>query len=157
MTKSLLVLAVLATPAFADSNRAIVEKDLAIADSKQHFERFAEVEAADAEIVMPSGTFKGPQQHAQMAKMFATAMPNYKHTLGQCVEQGEWISCEGTFSGDNKGPLPMPDGKTLPATGKHVEFSFVGIGRIKAGKMQQLHVYYDTAVMFTQLGLMPRP
>jgi predicted ester cyclase len=156
MTKSLLFLALLTTttPALAD-NRAVIDKMLAIGDSKTKLERFAEVESPDFEMTMPFGSFKGPAAHAQMSKGFATAYPNYKHTITRCVESGEYISCEGIFAGDNKGPIAMPDGKTIPATGKHVEFGWIGYAHIKNGKIDQLHVMFDTAVMMTQLGLLP--
>ena len=115
------------------------------------------VDAPDLEMMTPMGSFRGIEGHKQLTGGFAMAFPNFKHTIGNCIESGDTIACEGKFSGDHTGPMMMPDGQTVPATRKHVEFPFSGIMRIKNGKAASIHAYFDTMSMMQQLGLLPPP
>jgi predicted ester cyclase len=155
---AVVVVALFAGTVFAkgETNRQVVEKMLQFADAKTP-EKFAEIESADFELKTPMGMLKGPQGHTQMMQQFATAMPNFKHTIKECVESGEAISCEGKFVGDHTGPMMMPDGKTMAASGKHVEFDWVGVAHVKSGKLTSLHVYFNPMDMMMQIGAMPAP
>lgn len=139
-----------------EPNRQVMERWFEAVDSKQT-DKLAGVEAADIEMKTPMGLSKGTEAHAQMTKMFATAFPNFKHTLGRCVESGDMISCEGKFTGDNTGPMSMPNGQTIPATNKHVEFEWSGMAQIKKGKVAAADVYFDNMGLMQQLGLVPPP
>jgi ketosteroid isomerase-like protein len=48
-----------------------------------------------------------------------------------------------------------PDAE-IPATGKTLDFPFVGVFRVERGKISSIRIYYDQVEVFTQLGLMPR-
>ena len=98
---------------------------VAAIDSKQT-DKLAGVEAADLEMKTPMGPTKGTEAHAQMTKMFAAGFPNFKHTISRCVESGDTIACEGKWAGDHTGPFAMPNGQSVPATNKHVEFEWAG-------------------------------
>jgi predicted ester cyclase len=156
-TLAILTLTVLfASPAVAkkETARQVMDRFFAVVDSKQ-LDKLAEVDAADLEMMTPMGAFKGVEGHQQLIKGFATASPNFKHTVTRCIEQGDTISCEGTFAGDHTGPLMMPTGQALPATGKHFEFKWLGMATVKGGKVTSVHVYFDPMVMMQQLGLVP--
>jgi predicted ester cyclase len=156
-TLAILTLTVLfAAPAAAkkETARQVMDRFFAVVDSKQ-LDKLAEVDAADLDLVTPMGAFKGVEGHQQMLTGFATASPNFKHTVTRCIEQGDTISCEGTFAGDHTGPLMMPTGQAVPATGKHFEFKWLGIATVKGGKVTSVHVYFDPMVMMQQLGLVP--
>jgi predicted ester cyclase len=137
-----------------ESARQVVDRFFEVVDSKQ-IDRLSEVDAANLIMTTPMGAFTGPQGHGQMLKGFGTAFPNFKHTTTRCVEAGDEISCEGTFSGDHTGPMMMPDGKAIPPTKKHVEFPYVGFAKVKGGKVAQLNVYFDVMSLIRQLGLVP--
>jgi predicted ester cyclase len=150
---------VVAAPALAakkPSPEAFMSHYFEAVDSKKP-ERLADVDAPDVVMVTPGGTFKGLEGHQQLTAFFAAAFPNFKHTVSHCIQQGDEISCEGSFAGDHTGPLRMPTGQTVPATQRHVEFPWLGMATIKNGKMASVHVYFDTMVMMTQLGLVPPP
>jgi predicted ester cyclase len=151
-----LLFAAPATAAKKLSAKELMEKYFAAVDSKQP-ERLAEVDAPDIEMVTPMGTFKGLEGHKQLTAGFAAAMPNFKHTITRCIEQGETVACEGSFGGDHTGPMMMPNGQTVPATGKHVEFKWGGLATVKNGKVSSVHVFFDTMTMMQQLGLIPAP
>jgi predicted ester cyclase len=147
-----------AAPAAAKKPSAteFVEHYFAAVDSKQP-ERLAEVDAPDLVMVTPMGTVKGAEGHQQMTAGFAAAFPNFKHTVGHCIEQGESISCEGRFTGDHTGPMMMPNGQSIPATHRHVEFPWAVMLSVKNGKVGTMHVYFDSMAMMQQLGLIPPP
>jgi predicted ester cyclase len=145
-----------AAQAKKESNRQVLERWFEAVDSKQT-DKLAGVETADIEMKTPMGLTKGTQGHVQMTRMFAAAFPNFKHTLGRCVESGETIACEGKFTGDNTGPMAMPNGQTIPATSKHVEFEWAGMAQVKNGKVASANVYFDNMGFMQQLGLVPPP
>jgi predicted ester cyclase len=138
----------------SEGNREVIDRWFAIVDSRQT-EKLASVETADFVMKMPMGTIKGVEGHTGLVKMFGTAFPNMKHTVTRCVESGETISCEGTFAGDNTGPMAMPNGKSLPASGKHVDFGWAGIATVKGGKVASVNVYFDTMALMQQIGAVP--
>ena len=138
------------------TNRQVIDQFYEVVDGKK-LDRLAEIEAADLVFTTPMGTVKGPAAHGQMLTGIATAFPNYKHTVKRCVESGNLISCEGTWSADHTGPMMMPDGKSIPATKKHVELPFVGFGRVQAGKLAEMNVAFDMMALMQQLGLIPAP
>jgi predicted ester cyclase len=142
--------------AMKKTKRHFMDRFFQVVDSKQ-LDKLAEVDAPDLDMIMPMGPVKGLEGHKRMLQGFGTAFPDFKHVTSRCVESGDLISCEGTFSGDHTGPMMMPDGKTLPATNKHVEIPYAGIARIKNGKVAELHVYFDNMSFMMQLGLLPQP
>ena len=137
-----------------ESNRQVIDRWCQAVDSKQ-VEKLVEVETADVDMKMPTGPVKGTLGHQQMTKMFATAFPNFKHTVTHCVESGDEIACEGRFAGDNTGPMMMPNGQTVPASNKHVDFEWAGVAKIKGGKVSAVHVYFDMMGFMQQLGAAP--
>ena len=139
-----------------ETNRQVLDRWFQVVDSKQ-IEKIPELETSDFEMRMPMGIIRGPEGHMQMAKGFATAFPNFKHVVERCIESGDLITCEGRFVGDHTGPLMTPDGQTIPATNKHVDFAFLGMAEVKGGKVANVHVYFDNMGFMQQLGLMPAP
>ncbi|HET6281798.1 MAG TPA: ester cyclase [Polyangia bacterium] len=136
------------------SNRQVLERWFEVIDAKQ-LDKFGDVETADMEMKTPMGVTKGTQGHVQMTRMFAAAFPNFKHTVSHCVESAENIACEGKFAGDNTGPMMMPNGQSLPASNKHVEFDFACAAIVKNGKIASAHAYFDMLGMMQQLGAIP--
>jgi predicted ester cyclase len=143
-----------ATAAKKLSPKEFMERYFAAIDSKKP-EKLAEVDAADVEFMTPMGTFNGVAGHQQMSAGFAAAFPNFKHTVSRCIEQGETLACEGSFAGDHTGPMMMPNGQSIPATNRHVQFTWGGLATVKGGKVTSVHVYFDTMAMMQQLGLVP--
>jgi len=47
-----------------------------------------------------------------------------------------------------------PNGAEIPATGKKVDFPFVGVFQITDGKISAIRIYDDQIEVLTQLGLM---
>jgi hypothetical protein len=88
---------------------------------------------------------------------FGRAFPDQAHRVVASAEAGDLVAVEGNFSGTNSGPIAMPDGGELPATGRGVSLGYAHIARLEGGRFSSWHVYFDTAAFMTQLGLVPEP
>ena len=75
------------------------------------------------------------------------------------VATEDQVADELEFSGTDKGPIQGPPGTPpLPATGKRVTGAKgTYFGRIRDGKVVEVHTYPDMAGLLMQLGLMPPP
>jgi predicted ester cyclase len=47
------------------------------------------------------------------------------------------------------------NGVEIPATGRTLDFAFVGVFRVEAGRISSIRLYYDQVEVLAQLGLMP--
>jgi len=135
------------------TNADVMARYFQLVDGKQPG-TLAEVEAPGVSYELPLGKMDSAR-HAQVLQSFAVAFPNYKHTITRCVEAGDLVSCEGTFSADHTGPLAMPDGSTLPPTQKHVEFPIAEFARVQNGKFIEYDGYFDVLGFLAQLGVGP--
>jgi steroid delta-isomerase-like uncharacterized protein len=87
----------------------------------------------------------------QMARAFAVGTGE----VGRSSETEDTYFGEITFRGTNTGDLTMPDGTSIPATGKSFEVSGVESARVRDGKLIEHNMYWDTLGMMRQLGLLP--
>ena len=75
--------------------------------------------------------------------------------MGRSSETGDTYLGEITFRGTNTGDLKMPDGTSIPATGKPVAVHGVEFARVRDGKLVEHNMYWDSLTMMRQLGLLP--
>ena len=66
---------------------------------------------------------------------------------------GEWTCVTGVMTGTFSRPMPMPDGKTVPPTGKSFKLNMVTIGHWKDGKMDHEWLFWDNQTFMKQIGL----
>lgn len=112
----------------------------------------------DAELVTPMAPpLKGREAVAQYWKQMKESFPDARVTIHRMVGEGDITATEYTFTATNTGPLYMPTGEKLPATGKRMEVAALDIGVMEDGKVKSLHQYFDTVPGLVQLGLMPAP
>jgi hypothetical protein len=65
---------------------------------------------------------------------------------------GDYVVSTGTFTGKNDGPM-----MGMKPTGKQVTLGYLQIDRLEAGKIKESWLFYNSAAMAMQLGLMPAP
>ena len=70
-------------------------------------------------------------------------------------DSGDTAIVEWLFHGTNTGPLPLPSGETMAATGKRVSIRGADVVTFAGGAAVKLHSYYDQVELLSQLGLMP--
>jgi len=68
---------------------------------------------------------------------------------------GDHVVEEARYTGTHTGTWRSPNGAEVPATGRELDFPFVGVFRVGEGKISSIRIYYDQIEVLTQLGLMP--
>lgn len=118
---------------------------------------YAAFYADDATLVAPDGTFTGRDAIAEMWTASRVTFPDAKLVVNLTVEDGDKVVSEWTFTATNLGELPMPDGTTIPATGKALTINGMDVIEIENGKITSHRLYYDNMAAFAQLGLVEAP
>jgi ketosteroid isomerase-like protein len=70
------------------------------------------------------------------------------------AEDGEPPAEEGLLTGTSTGPLPMPDGAEIPATGAAIELPYVAMHVVREGRFVESRYYWDQMATLGQLGLL---
>ena len=112
--------------------------------------------ADDAVQLMPDGTFVGREAITERLAKELVAFPDVQHRFISYVEQDDAFADEWIFEGTHTGPLTMPDGTQVPATGKRVVVRGMEIVELRDGKIVANNLYYDNLAVAGQLGLLPR-
>jgi ketosteroid isomerase-like protein len=102
-----------------------------------------------------AGELKGRQEASERDGVFMEAFPDGEMEIAASYDSGDTAIVEWLFHGTNTGPLPLPGGETLPATGKRVSVRGADVVTFAGGAAVKLHSYYDQVELLTQLGLMP--
>lgn len=113
--------------------------------------------AEDAELALPGmEPLKGREAIRQAWGGFMAAFPEEHATL-RSVAEGNVVVTEWTSTAVNTGPLPLPTGELMPATGKTIIISGVDIAEVVEGKVKRHAFYWDNVPFLTQLGILPAP
>ena len=65
---------------------------------------------------------------------------------------GDYVVCTGVFTGKNDGPM-----MNMKPTGKQVTVGYLQVERLEGGKIKESWLFYNSAAMAMQLGMMPAP
>jgi steroid delta-isomerase-like uncharacterized protein len=84
-----------------------------------------------------------------------TAAPDRGSRNVVLFADGDHVVEQARYTGTHTGTWRSPDGVEIPATGKTLDFPFVGIFRVADKKISSIRLYYDQIEVLTQLGLMP--
>ena len=110
----------------------------------------------DVVLVTPdTGEVKGREQAVEWNRKFMEAFPDGKLEIPASFDSGDTGIVEWVFYGTNTGPLPLPNGETLPATGRRVTVRGIDVSILEGGSVVSQRSYYDQVELLTQLGLMP--
>lgn len=85
-----------------------------------------------------------------------SAFPDIHFTIEEVIAEGEQVVVRYLWRGTNTGDIVMPM-MHIPATGKQVTLTGIGIGRFVEGKTVELWTAQDNLGAFQQLGLFPVP
>jgi|tagenome__1003787_1003787.scaffolds.fasta_scaffold20247266_2 steroid delta-isomerase-like uncharacterized protein len=121
------------------------------------FSDAAEVFTDDVVTETPgTGRLSGIDAFLAYSAGFRRAFPDGRIHRDRYLESGDTAVVEGRYTGTNTGPLGSPAGE-LPATGRAMVLPFADVFRIVEGRIAEHRVYYDSAAMLGQLGLLPEP
>ena len=123
----------------------------------QKWDRFRESHAADILVHYPDGhTSKGLEKHIEELKpMFVFAPDTRIEVHPVKIASGEWTSVIGVIQGTFTQPMPMPDGKAMPPTGKKFKFQMCTVGHWIHGVMDEEYLFWDNQEFMKQVGLAP--
>jgi steroid delta-isomerase-like uncharacterized protein len=110
--------------------------------------------AEDSVQLMPDGLFTG---RAAIKDRLAKEMASFSdlaHRVVSYIEQDDAFADEWVFIGTHTGPLVLPDGTQLPATGKRVEVPGMEVVRMRDGKIVANNLYHDNLAVAIQLGFL---
>jgi ketosteroid isomerase-like protein len=120
------------------------------------FETLSTVYAPEAVAVDPNvGEIKGNDGILAYLKGFHEAFPDFNWEPVNEFESGNTAIDEGYVVGTNTGPIPLPSGETIPATGKSLRLRECDIMTVENGVATSHRFYYDQMEFLDQLGLTP--
>lgn len=126
--------------------------------SKQQWLDFHKSHSDDIEVFWPDGhSTKGLDVHLKdLEAMFVYAPDTRIEEHPIKIGNGEWTAVQGVMKGTFSKPMPLPDGSSIPPTGKSFELTMVTIGHwTAAGVMDREYLSWDNATYMKQLGLAP--
>ncbi len=94
------------------------------------------------------GDSEGPEGIKEFVNWVYTAYPDFKVTFDSPFKFKDRIVTHWAATGTNDGPL----NENMPATGKKVSFTGVGISIIENGKVTEEWVYYNQLPIYAQMG-----
>ena len=111
--------------------------------------------AEDCSLTSPDGGGKGQEAVGAFYDSSVGAFPDNEVRIVALAEDGELLAEEGAMIGTNTGPIPMPDGSELPATGATVELPYLAMHTVRDDRIVESRYYWDQVAMLGQLGLLP--
>jgi steroid delta-isomerase-like uncharacterized protein len=112
--------------------------------------------ADDCELTVPGfPPFQGRAAARECWRLFMESFPDDHLTITSQVVEGATVIGEWTADATNTGALYLPSGDVLPPTGKRFTSNGIDVSVIDAGRIKSHRLYWDTAAVMAQLGLMP--
>ncbi len=110
--------------------------------------------APDAVAETPDhGTVRGRDEIAAWFGEFAVAFPDGSWESVHKHESGDSAIDEGFVVGTNTGPMAMPTGESIPATGRSVRVRGCDVATVENGLVTSHRFYFDQMDLLAQLGL----
>ena len=112
--------------------------------------------ATDAVAETPDqGSVSGADAITAWFGQFSTAFPDASWESAHKHESRNVAIDEGYVVGTHTGPLPLPGGESVPATGKKVRVRACDAATVENGLVKSHRFYFDQMELLEQLGLTP--
>jgi hypothetical protein len=123
--------------------------------TNQQWERFAESHSKNVVVHWSDGhqTVGLPQHIDDLKAMFVFAPDTRINEHPIKIASGEWTSVVEVIEGTFTRPMPTPDGKSIPPTGKPFKVELSDIAHWKDGVMDQEYIFWDTLAFMRQIGI----
>jgi len=125
--------------------------------SNQKWDRLAESHAQDIVVTWPDGhETRGIARHIEDLKALFVFAPDIEiKTHPIRFGSGSWTAVTGVMTGTFSHPMPTPDGKTIPPTGKRFAIGMATIAHWQDGTMDHEWLFWDNQDFMRQIGLVP--
>jgi ketosteroid isomerase-like protein len=117
-----------------------------------------EIYSPDVVATTPdSGTLHGIDEVIKWNQAFVGAFSDRAYYPSQQLETADCAIDQGDFVGTHTNPLEMPDGQSVPPTGKQIRMRAADVAVVRDGKVVRHDFYFDQLDMLAQLGLLEEP
>lgn len=100
---------------------------------------------------------RGRDAISRYLSQMVDAFPDATYESVDKYEAGNVAIDEGYFAGTNTGQIQMPQGESIPPTGRKLRLRSCDIARVEGGLIVSHNFYFDQLDFLTQLGLVPEP
>jgi len=126
--------------------------------TNQQWQDLHKTHTKDVIVHWPDGhTTKGLEKHIEDLKYMWTFAPDNRireHPVRFGTQDGQWTAVTGWLEGTFTKPMVLPDGKTIPPTGKAYRIPMATIGHWnKDGIMFEEYLFWDNGEFMKQIGL----
>ncbi|MEM2159975.1 MAG: ester cyclase [Candidatus Nitrosotenuis sp.] len=123
--------------------------------TNQKWDRLKESHSQDITVYWPDGhKTQGLERHIEDLKAMFVYAPDTRiqeHPIK--IASGEWTSVIGVMEGTFTEPMPLPDGSSIPPTGKSFKLTMCTVGHWKDGVMDEEYLFWDNQTFMKQIGL----
>ena len=123
--------------------------------TKQDYEGFISLFSEDATYLEPGGRHEGRKGIQAWLDDWGHSFSDTRFEASLVIDDGDVIMAEWTYRCVHTGPLTMPDGSVIPASGRTMDSPGVTILHVKDGQIVGARDYFDQMDGMVQLGLMP--
>jgi len=125
--------------------------------TNQDWDGFKKSHSQDIVVYWPDGYHSvGLESHIEDLKaMFVYAPDTRIQEHPVRIASGEWTSVIGVMEGTFTEPMPLPDGTSIPPTGKSFKLKMSTVGHWKNGVMDEEYLFWDNQSFMKQIGLSP--
>jgi len=123
--------------------------------TNQKWERLHESHSSDIIVYWPDGHHtEGIEKHIEDLKAMFVYAPDTRIKVHPVrIASGEWTSVIGVMEGTFTKPMPLPDGTSIPPTGKPFKLTMCTVGHWKDGVMTEEYLFWDNQTFMKQIGL----
>jgi steroid delta-isomerase-like uncharacterized protein len=100
----------------------------------------------------PAGDSSGREETRKHMEKWFTAFPDLKLEQVNAMGDGNQAAVECRLIGTHKGTLVTDFGQFAP-TQKKINVDIVNLIKVQNGKISEIRVFYDSAVVMNQLGI----
>jgi len=123
--------------------------------SNQQWDRLHESHGRDIVVTWPDGReTRGIDTHIQDLKALFVFAPDITiKTHPVRFGSGSWTAVTGVMAGTFTRPMKLPDGTTVPPTGRHFAIGMATLSHWKDGVMDHEWLFWDNQDFMAQIGL----
>jgi ketosteroid isomerase-like protein len=121
-------------------------------------EALREIYSADVVATTPdAGTLHGIDEFIAWNKAFVDAFTERGYQPMKLQETDDCAIDQGDFIGTHTKPLQLPDGQSVPPTGRQIRMRSADLATVRDGRIVSHDFYFDQLDLLAQLGLMEAP
>ena len=138
----------------AEQENIKVVQDIIDMVATNQLHRTPELFHEDYTAEMPGSPALNREQAQQWTQTYLDAFPDFRAEVTRIIAHGDDVVVMLTESGTNTGPLPLPTGEIVPATGRSISTAACYVYTLRDGKVARAYGYMDQADVLSQLGLL---